>query len=44
MAVIQDGQQHADVEDWPKFSGIWLLLQVSFLNSRVMIVIFVLFW
>ena len=33
---MQDGQQHVQVEDWPKLSG----LQVSMLSSGVMTAIF----
>ena len=40
MAPIQDGwqdsQQHAQVEDWLKISGVWFLLQVSILNGGAM--------
>ena len=25
MASIQDSQQHYQVKDWPKLSGVWLL-------------------
>ena len=30
--VVQDGQQHVQVEDWSKLSSVWFLLQVSILN------------
>ena len=38
MAVIQDDQQHAQVEDWP--SGVWFLLQVSVFTDSAMSAIF----
>ena len=35
MPSIQDSQQHVQVEDLPKLSGIQCLLKVSVLNGRV---------
>ena len=26
MTAIQDGQQHVQVEDWPKLSGVWFFI------------------
>ena len=42
--VIHDCWQHVQIEDWPKLSGVWFLLQVSFLNGRAMVSIFVCFF
>ena len=43
MAAIQDhsqdGQQHVQVEDWPKSNGAWFFLQVSILNTRAIVAI-----
>ena len=48
ISAIQDGsqdhQQDVQVEDWPKLSGVWFLMQVSFLNARAIVVIFVISW
>ena len=41
MTDIQDGwqdvKQHVQVENWPKFNGIWFLLQVCILNGRAIV-------
>ena len=39
--VIQDGQWHVKVKDWPKLSGVQFSLQVSMFNGRAMTAIFV---
>ena len=43
MASIQDGQEHVQIEDWPKLSGVWFLVEVFGLNGLGMAAIFVIF-
>ena len=44
MAAIQDGQQHVEIEDRPKLSGVQFLLQAFMLTLWVMAAMFCKFW
>ena len=43
FVIIQDSQQHVQVEDCRKLSDVCLLLQVTVLNGRVVLAIFIVF-
>ena len=43
MAVIHDGCQDVQIEEWPKLSGVWLMMQIPIFNGKDIVVISVIF-